>query len=358
MRIQSVQMLRAVAALLVVFGHALGIGAAMGGVPRPPIPTGVGVDLFFAISGFIMVYASDGLFTRPGAARVFLVKRIERVAPLYWLATSLMLAMLLARSQNGAALPSLGYVVSSYLFIPDASFGSVDGVPFPLLSLGWTLNYEMLFYLVFSAFLFLPRYIAVAGVQVALIAAVLAGGLLEPRSLLLATWTQPIVLEFALGLLIGNAFLDGVRLSRGTALVLLAVAAVWTLLDPCELLTAHQTPSDARRLLGWGVPAAMVLAATLLGPGALARWAERPAAVLGDASYSLYLTHTFALIVLERAWLRLIGSDHLALFVIAALLLSTVLAVAVNKAIEQPIALALKRLRRPSRQVTPLQPSG
>jgi peptidoglycan/LPS O-acetylase OafA/YrhL len=264
--------------------------------------------------------------------------------------------ILMLLSRGAAGLPEPLYIAASYLFIPDDTYGSVDGVAFPLLTLGWTLNYEMLFYLVFGAFIVLPRRLATAGVQLTMLAAVLVG-LLKPASVALATWTQPIVLEFALGLAIANAWRNGSQLSRGVAAGLVVGACVWIALDPAGLLSLKQTPNDMRRLIGWGLPAAMILAAALLGSWRLpARW-ERPADLLGDASYSLYLTHPFVLIALEHIWPRLFGARLPLLFVAVAVLLAIALAVVVNRWAERPFTAALtRRLTRP--RAAKLAPQG
>jgi peptidoglycan/LPS O-acetylase OafA/YrhL len=352
-----VQLLRALAALLVLFGHVLGLAAHMGHFKRPPLPTGIGVDLFFAISGFIMVFASDRLFRRPGAGRDFLIRRIMRVVPLYWLTTTAMLALLALGSRGIAGWPSAGYILSSYLFVPDQSFGSVGGLAFPLLSVGWTLNYEMVFYLVFSAFLALPRHRATGCTLFTLAAGVALGAVAGPRSAVLSTWTQPIVLEFGLGLLIGNALLDGWRLPRTVALLMLVAACVWTLADPCGLFGHHQTPSDYRRLFGWGLPAATVLAAVVLGLQNLPAWCERPAALLGDASYSLYLTHPFILIVGEQVWQRIIGPKYLVAFMMVAIITAMAVSIGVNKVVERPFTRVLQRFRNPSTATRSIAPA-
>jgi peptidoglycan/LPS O-acetylase OafA/YrhL len=347
MRIHSVQLLRAVAALLVLVGHAIAAGARMGHAERLPLPTGVGVDLFFAISGFIMVFASDRLFAKPGAGREFLARRIARVVPLYWLTTTAMLMLILLGSR---AAPNPSYILSSYLFIPDLSYGSVDGVAFPLLSLGWTLNYEMLFYAIFSVFIMLPRRRASGWVIGVLLLGVTLGRVFQPQSTVLSTWSQPIILEFALGLLIGNALLDGTRLSRLVSAILILAACLWIIADPLHVADSLQTPNDFRRLVGWGMPAAALLAAVVLGPRELPLWCQRPAALLGDASYSLYLTHPFIMIVCERAWHHAIGPRYLTGFVVTVIVLAIALSVVVNKIVERPLTGVLQRRRTPVRQ--------
>lgn len=345
MRLHWLQFLRAIAALLVLSGHALGMATQLGHQDRLLLPTGMGVDLFFAISGFIMMYANDRLFTRPGAGKEFLIRRIGRVAPLYWISTTALLCTMLLGSRGWAGLPDLGYILSSYLFIPNDNFGSVDEIAFPLLSLGWTLNYEMLFYAVFSMFLCLPRKKAIASVTATMLVLVLLGLILNPASVIAKTWSQAIILEFALGMFIGHAFLQGIRLPRKVSAVALCLAIAWIVLDPADLLALKQTPNDFRRLIGWGVPALMVLGSFILTPWRMPPLVEKPAMLLGDASYSLYLTHPFVLVLVERVWPRLFGAEFLAVMVLSGVTLAIILAVAVHRMIERPIERVIKHVR-------------
>ncbi|MET1756028.1 acyltransferase [Novosphingobium sp. RD2P27] len=345
MRIISVQALRALAAFSVLTGHALGAAASTGELAKPALPYGAGVDLFFAISGFIMVYSAQRIFTHASARKEFLIKRAARVVPLYWGATTALLAVMILTLDPRETLPPVSYIAASYFFIPNDAYGSAGGIPFPLLSLGWTLNYEMLFYAVFSIFIFLPRSLATLGVQITLLAAVGLGLLLEPTSIVLSTWTQPIILEFALGVTIANALLSGARLPITFSTLLVIFACFWLLLDPFGLLSLDQTPNDFRRLGGWGLPAALILGGVVLGRGQMSPRLEKPAALLGDASYSLYLTHPFILIPLEHAWLGLLGPRHLHGMVMIGIVLAIAFSIAVNRVIEKPMVRLLHRVR-------------
>ena len=156
--LQGLQVLRAVAALGVVFHHLpIFLEGKLGltGVVPPLLLGAAGVDLFFVISGFIMVYSSEPLFGRPHAPRVFLLRRLSRIVPLYWAATSFLLGYLLL---VGVAFVRVNLpwdvILTSYAFIP---FPRRDGLMMPVLNVGWTLNYEMFFYLVFAAAILLPR---------------------------------------------------------------------------------------------------------------------------------------------------------------------------------------------------------
>jgi exopolysaccharide production protein ExoZ len=143
-KIESVQALRAVAALSIAILHVLheATGLDSGGMIarwHAALPWAAGVDLFFVISGFVMVYASDELFGRLDAPRLFIVRRLIRIVPLYWAATTLfLLVALTARSSVSEGIGSVTNVIMSYAFLPTRR---PDGSIQPIYSLGWTLNY-------------------------------------------------------------------------------------------------------------------------------------------------------------------------------------------------------------------------
>ncbi|MBV8536835.1 MAG: acyltransferase, partial [Alphaproteobacteria bacterium] len=151
----SIQILRGIAALLVVVCHAgVMAGDRFGAVGQHLLlrAGAAGVDIFFPISGFVMVISSINLAGRPDGWWVFLERRIVRVVPLYWLATTLKLVMIVAVPSIALhAAVTTTHVLGSYffVFVPNPNGGSM-----PLVPVGWTLNYEMFFYAVFAAALF------------------------------------------------------------------------------------------------------------------------------------------------------------------------------------------------------------
>ena len=184
--ILEIQILRAVAALAVVVMH---IGIELRYWAKATInwtePGNAGVDLFFVISGFIMVFIAWDRFGSRGAPVDFFVRRLIRIVPLYWLVTT---GYVLANSYPASR------IITSYLFVPDFS---ANAAPLPVVLQGWTLNYEMFFYLVLALALFLPRLIAISCVSALLAALVL---------LKVPTYGNSVILEFVLGLWIGWAF--------------------------------------------------------------------------------------------------------------------------------------------------------
>jgi exopolysaccharide production protein ExoZ len=370
-QIVPIQILRGVAALTVAFGHAQHDAKVQsvklgGDFERVfTLPWGAGVDLFFVISGFIMVYSSERLFARPGAAGHFLGRRLVRIAPLYWLFTGLYLALLIrAAATEGKTLPALPDILASFAFWPTDTFG--DGIPRPILTLGWTLNYEMFFYGVFALFIGLARGRAVLGVAALLGGLVLLGTLVPagPQGPLGAAaffWTRPILLEFACGMGLALLLRAGVRLSapaRG-ALVVAAIAALaWDAMGSGHQALDWTTPNDALRVLGWGVPAALLVAAAALGaPWRPAGPGPRLAAHLGDASYALYLSHPFVIFGFRKTWMAAGLHERLGFWpmLAASLVLACLVALLVHRLVEKPLTtwLQARTTPRPGAAMSP-----
>ena len=290
----SLQVLRAVAALCVVCEHSYSTFHARLGLPAPLQTqfwalSGLGVDLFFAISGFIMMQTSRQAFGRPGASRGFLLRRIWRIVPLYWLMTMVEAAKLWT---TGGAITGQDLVLS-LLFIP---YRNAAGLVHPVLEAGWTLDFEMAFYLVFAAALVLPRRAGVTALLFGLGALVAWGGLAGPQAgggvvaTLAGFASRPIVLFFLVGIGVWHAWRPGARfrVSAGAwTAVLLALVAIGVAVGA----------QDVDRLLWPSLPLVGAILLAALSAPAFRRGGVviRGVVLLGDASYSLYLTHSFLL---------------------------------------------------------------
>ena len=132
------------------------------------------MDLFFVISGFVMVWASWDTFGRWRAVAPFVWRRIVRIVPLYWLLTAATVAVAVAApgSVSDGVRDGWGYIAASFAFVP---WRRADGFVQPVLRVGWTLNYEMLFYALVACALPLPRRVALPVLLAALAALVMAG---------------------------------------------------------------------------------------------------------------------------------------------------------------------------------------
>jgi exopolysaccharide production protein ExoZ len=273
--IEPIQHLRAVAAIGVALHHSIAQVYGNNGHAYGRLGA-AGVDLFFVISGFIMwVTAISG----DEAPSRFVLKRLLRIVPLYWLVTTLVLAVVLIKPQlMRSASFDAAHAVASYLFIawPHPKF---TGMFWPVVVPGWTLDYEMFFYAIVTVSLAFALRWRPLIISSALIALTLLGTTLAPMTIA-RFYTDPILLEFALGIAIGLCFTRTSALPRGVAYALTAMALVlFVVLGPLE--------TDANRLVCWGMPMALLVLGSVNAPTILP---GRPFGILGDASYSIYLT--------------------------------------------------------------------
>ncbi len=338
--ILPIQWLRALAALLIVVHHGLHEVAQLQRGPslQGLLPLEAGVDLFFVISGFVMVHSARDLFGSRAAILPFLRRRIARIAPIYWAATTLFLGLMLAGLVGGGRpMPGAAEIAASFAFWP---YLRPDGLVQPIYSLGWTLNYEMVFYLLFALALPLPRERAVPALVGLLMVLVAIGQIVPPSLTALSFWTRPIILEFGFGMMIGQMALSGLRPTRGMAAVL--AAAALALLAAGKLLPG--LPPE--RALLHGLPAALIVLAALAFDEPRAEGpAVRFAARLGDASYALYLLHPFALRALAVFGGGLFAGLPAILYVATGVTLSCIIAMIAWRWFERPLTRALQGAR-------------
>jgi exopolysaccharide production protein ExoZ len=331
--IENIQTLRALAALLVVFVHLDVFLRALG---VPPFGHG-GVDLFFIISGFIMVHTTR---TRPISPAAFMANRFTRIAPIYWLITLFVFAVALAApSLLQATSSDPEQLAKSLLFIP---FQKSNGLVQPVLFVGWTLNYEMFFYALFAVGLCIPRrWVGAIAVGVFMLALVAFGRLVRPESVLGAFYTRPIILEFVAGMalaVLGSS--ARVRVRGAPARVgLLAVCAVGLL---CTAFVPLVFP-ELSRLVTQGLPSLLVVAGAIVLHQSGVRVGGRWLLLLGNASYALYLTHPFVTQGVQKAG-KLVGLTPLlaALLIPLTLLLVCVVGVVTHLAVERPLTRLVK----------------
>ena len=287
----GIQMLRGIAAVMVVIHHTLeeSLAAAVG--PRSPdwmtTAGAAGVDLFFVISGFIMLYVSFPTRLEASKPGLFLFRRATRIYPLYWICCAAVVALwAIGLFASRAILTSV--VIKSALLVP---------TPNTLIGVSWTLSYEIYFYLIFAATLTLRSRVASAIVTTLTIATflVMARGL--PESSMTDFLVNAIVLEFCFGLLLALAWFNGFR---PTSLFWSLPGFILIIVAP--LFVAHSNtnglPPFARTIV-WGLPAVFVLTGFLSVGPPKNRW-TRFAVLVGDASYAIYLTHSFVMVIYAK----------------------------------------------------------
>jgi exopolysaccharide production protein ExoZ len=344
-QLPALQILRAIAALAIALLHAVHdaetIAARTGGgfSLRDSLPLAAGVDLFFVISGFVMVYASRDVFGNAASIGPFLRRRAARIIPIYWAVTIIYIIISLGGlGPVNRPKPDGWEIAASFLFIPWLT-GSGPLVQ-PVYSLGWTLNYEMFFYVLFALVLPLRRAVAVPVLVGLLMALVAAGQLIPASQVQLHFWTRSIILEFGFGLIIGQMALAGVKPTKPLAVVLAGVAIALL------ALSAARPGLFPDRALMYGLPGALLVIAALAFndikvDGPLAKLAVR----LGDASYAIYILHPFAI----RGLTVLAGGALVALspwlYIGIALVLICLMSVAAWFWFERPVTKALQGSR-------------
>ena len=351
----GVQILRGVAAALVVFHHSLEESLAISTKIAPDwlIRFGAcGVDIFFVISGFIIYSVTYGRELRkPEPAPLFLKKRFIRIFPFYWIC---LLATL--------ALWSTGHFYRSLHLDAGLLAASIFLLPSKMLIVGvaWTLVYEMYFYYLFS----ITLYIGNARFSVLATTAFICAGLIVssflpvgiPREFL----SNPIALEFCFGLALAYFI-------RWKALNAVWLRYLW--LPGLILMAAGSAFARSNggtggidpevRYLVWGLPALLVTCSFIKMRFNSSRL-TKILVPIGDASYSIYLTHPTMMIVfaslINRHFFRPIAYPIIYTLLFSAI--SLVLGLVIHYSVERPILARLRGRLRVKRLELPLSAPG
>ena len=271
--IVTLQWLRALSAVMVIINHITLKEKKLGIVSSAFDIGAIGVDIFFVISGFMMAHI---FYTKKPTAKKFILDRIKRILPLYYLFTIASLILLLI-SPKIINTDTKTAIWQSFLFIP-----LKKGELTYLVMVGWTLCYEVMFYLIFTISLLIKKesalYTASFITLVISMYGILLGG--NSSNIYISGASNPIMIEFVFGM----AAYEISRL-RSSLLVTIIIStlAIFTF-----------TPSEADdRYVSWGVPSlALVL---------IANYAEKFItkknwlSYIGDCSYEIYLSHIYAI---------------------------------------------------------------
>jgi exopolysaccharide production protein ExoZ len=294
----GIQMLRGIAALLVVFHHTLEESRASSGAHSPDWLTtagAAGVDIFFVISGFIMLYVSFPPGRGPLGSGSFLRRRIMRIYPLYWVCCAGVLA-LWAVGLFASKPISIPIIVKSIFLLP---------TPDSLVGVSWTLSYEIYFYIVFAAALALRGRVATVVATISTIVAMQVVASCFLAGEIGQFLANPISLEFCFGLMLALFWRRRLQKPAAIGLSVLCLVVIAT----APLYIVHSSTNglpDVARTIVWGVPAVFLVGAALsVGPPTSV--VSRFAVLLGDASYAIYLTHVFVMVsyakLLKATWL-------------------------------------------------------
>ena len=327
-----------------------------------------GVDLFFVISGFVIVWVASDVQRGMNGAADFLFARATRIYPLWWLFAGAMAAVLLifkgvpwdAARLDPKELDGTVHLIKSFALWPQPEH--------PVLGVGWTLVHEMYFY-VGSALLILCvpakyRLQAVLVWGLCVLIASFAGLSTSYGQSLTELAFNAMTLQFVAGAVVAYMIKAGWRRFAlasailGTAglistflgldrdlLSALPIAFNWTQLDPAG--------PPWRRVILYGLPAAMLIygLVALEIEGKLSNRIPNGLVALGDWSYSLYLCHVLTISAAGRATYLAFGNKSAwatALWLLSASVLSLLTAALTYQFFERPLIRYFRRWRSKS----------
>jgi peptidoglycan/LPS O-acetylase OafA/YrhL len=350
-------MLRGLAASAVVLFHLLPFEQKylMGGsiLPDTFVVGQAGVDVFFVISGFIVTTVSIDHAGRPRDSLDFLMRRFWRIYPTYWVYYVVLVAVYLAApgliNHSATRPPSL---LDSFALWP-------SNAP-PLLLVAWTLSFELFFYLVFAGLLCLIRRARLGAVLPIWAALVIVGRLSLPphHTALMDLVCNPLNLEFIAGCAIA---LWAPHSHRRIGLLLIVAGIAWG-----AVLTRYVGPAAPfqnvwLRVAIFGCGAALVVAGCAVWERPGITRVPHPLRRLGDASYSLYLSHLLTIGVVGLIWrhaIQLVALPESSSVPVDVAALASAFAASVGigllsyRLIELPLIGMMKRVRRPHAQAT------
>jgi exopolysaccharide production protein ExoZ len=338
-RIEGIQILRFFAAALVLFGHTFAelrdarLISDHTFLTLDRFPWGAGVDIFFVISGYIIFSVATNSGHSPGQALHFFGRRVIRVVPVYWFYTALMLAaiVIFPSALKNTTFSPVNFI-SSLFFIPSING---HGAIRPMLEQGWTLNYEFFFYTLVALSILMPQKWRLLLVILSLTLVQVTASFLEGHSWLAKFYGYDVMYEFLLGAILYRFWARQAALPFFVRIfaVFLGFGLLWL-----NSNLGLQLP----RCIGQGLPALLIVAACLFSLPQNSLTITRPLVVMGDASYSLYLSHPFAVNATFLVLRKLGAGNAIAIFVVAVLM-AFGLAYASYRLIELPANSALRK---------------
>jgi len=327
-----IQILRFIAAVSVIAFHALGVAPDGFKVAESPISFvlsygGRGVDLFFVISGFIIFYATHGTTLTPAE---FLRRRVERIVPPYFFVifAVTVLAVTLPATFGATDWYTPRHILKSLAFV-----AFTDG-EMPVVYVGWSLEYEMYFYLA-AALLMAATRDAWRNIVVIFSALAIVGRIpgVEPALGNYAFFFDPMILEFVLGVIVGQVFVKG-RVDWPMPVAAACAVAAVLVTDPTQ------------RVIVSGIPSALlVMAAAFVSRKRTdPSWPERALARLGDASYSIYLAQVETVSLAGAAVAGLSPTIPPLLLLIVTSAIVVAFGLLLNIAVERPLLKFSRRL--------------
>ncbi|MFA1560876.1 acyltransferase family protein [Aliivibrio fischeri] len=338
-KIITIQVLRGIAALIVVYVHAIIIAEAtssslslFSNIYYFRDFGAFGVDIFFVLSGFIITYTSKDKYATINDKLLFLKKRLHRVYPVYWVVLFIFVFLILIKSTINHYIPgiikdveSIQYyeLISAIALLP---YLTKDSFAVYLPS-AWTLTYEIIFYV--SAFISIVIFnrISLKGIIVVLCAFLIIFGFIFESKLLNLVFRNSLIIEFIYGVFIAKLFISK-SLNRSSSFWLIVFFIGFffyflTLFFPLE----HGSNINQFRFIYWGGPAFLIVLACVYLNDKYKYYMPSSLIFIGDASYSIYLTHVAITLPIANKIFDVLGiSNHMNfdLYILTLVVLSVI----------------------------------
>lgn len=293
-KLPLIQLLRGFAALLVLFHHGSGIGTEylQGQYLNNIFSAGwIGVDIFFVLSGFIIFYVHHSDFGRRDRLKKFYLKRSIRVYPVYWIVAAVLIALFTVMPSWGEGYETKTDVIIKSLLLFPQDDSRVMGV-------AWTLEREIFFYLIFSALIFLkPKFSIVLGS--AWIAGIVlsATGIFNDMNFALNFIFDSYNLEFILGSVVAYLVL---KFKFKQHLIYLYAGIAGFAISWYLILQGVLVKFDVSSNIALGFSCALIVLGVASADINRRSHIPRGSVLIGDASYSIYLTHYYVLLFIFK----------------------------------------------------------
>lgn len=294
----------------------------------------VGVDFFFVLSGFIMVYVHYTDLKNRSNVKVFFLKRFVRIYPIYWIIASIYLVLQLYVGKLTFEKDWL-YIVKSYLLIPQSKY--------PFLFPAWSLVFECFFYVIFGLGLLLGLRLAKYTLFVWLIL-ILLNDFTRYSTLFVL---DPRILEFLIGCVIGYIFQKYIdQIKRYCIPIFYCSISIFAILIICFIFLKLPVRGSVSGSFFYGSLAALLI----FGTASLEsnKPVKLPSLLLliGSASYVFYLSHQIIVGLVYKVSSGLFHHQAkpaiLFFTAIFTLIFTLIFSVLLHKSVENPL---LKKLQ-------------
>lgn len=284
-KLYNIQILRAVAVLAVLFYHLKAVSYKFyTNIDFPEFTSfgSGGVDLFFVISGFIIILVNHNKESGVKYAASFLLKRLIRIFPIYWVYSLSVLIVylfypnLVNNSQNG----EINFLLSFFLIPHDT---------LPLLMVGWSLSYELYFYLLVTLMICFFKWIYFKYILFFILCTILVNVVYEifENSISLNFLLNPYIIEFVIGAFVSYIYVISKERKLDYVCLIMLILTLGFLLYSYDMRYGY----ELKRVIIFGIPSTLLLIFALILKSQQNNFVGKYLSNIGEWSYSIYLSH-------------------------------------------------------------------